>query len=224
MRSARTARLGSTSLLVRVLLALGLLLLIAIFQLMRKDGNVGIGTQVLPTPTAHPGFTPYTDPIPRATQAVPGVGEEGNVEIGAQDLPEPAAPPGFIPYEDRKSRKMQAAPGWVEVFETSGGGSKNTETFEITSMEWRVRWLASHERGGGKFIVQAKKIDVTAPSTPADELIGIAVANVIYPPDFDPDRPALGAASGKPILRGAGRYYLEINSLFQKYTILVEQR
>ncbi len=79
---------------------------------------------------------------------------------------------------------------------------KNTETFRITSKQWRISWeTRPGDLGDFNFQIMTYRDD--------GELVGLA-ANVI------------GADTDSTIMRGAGDYYLSINTA-QPYTIKVEQ-
>lgn len=96
------------------------------------------------------------------------------------------------------------APTWKQVAKWEGSSIKNTETFHISSNEWRIRWSAKPgEYGDMNFIIyvyEAKK------DIPED-----VVANII------------GEGSDVSYMRGAGDYYLSINTA-QPYTIIVEEK
>ena len=99
-------------------------------------------------------------------------------------------------------------PTWHEVISFSGNGIKNTETFTIPSKEWRISWetLPMHSEYLGSvdmnFQIYVYKEDET--------LKGVA-ANVI------------GADKDSSIMRGAGDYYLMINTA-QPYYIVIEAK
>jgi hypothetical protein len=83
---------------------------------------------------------------------------------------------------------------WYRVGEWSGKGPKNTETFHITSHERMIQWSTSPLKSMfsiGVFQIFVHKSDGT--------LVGIA-ANVT------------GKDNDQTIMRGAGDYYLSVNS------------
>jgi hypothetical protein len=81
---------------------------------------------------------------------------------------------------------------WVEVIRWEGEAIKNTETFNITTTEWRIRWSTRP----GKFGDMNFQIYVYSAS---GNLKGVA-ANVI------------GDSSDESYFRGSGGYYLTINT------------
>lgn len=94
--------------------------------------------------------------------------------------------------------------GWTVVLNTSGKGTKQTETFKITTKEWRVSWTAKESDlcpKCGVFQIYLYRADGT---------IVNVVANV------------QGADTDSSIMRGAGSYYLMINSNVP-WTVKVEQ-
>ncbi len=92
---------------------------------------------------------------------------------------------------------------WKEVARWEGQAIKNTETFSISSREWRISWdTKPGEYGDMNFQIYIYKAD--------GNLVSVA-ANVI------------GANKDSSIMRGAGDYYLSINTA-QPYTIIVEEK
>jgi hypothetical protein len=134
------------------------------------------------------------------------------------------SPPSFNPNSGTEGRSipdsscaLQAHPGaapnsysfahtqnWLgRSCEVVGQGHQEHRDFHITSKEWRISWdTQPGEHGPGNFQIYV----YTAKGT----LDGIA-ANVI------------GANQDHSIMRGAGDYYLTINT-GQPYTIIVEAR
>lgn len=92
---------------------------------------------------------------------------------------------------------------WHEVARWEGKSIKNTETFSIPSSEWRISW----DTRPGEYGEMNFQIFIY---TAADDLVDVA-ANVI------------GADKDSSILRGAGDYYLKINTA-QPYVVVVEAR
>ena len=94
-------------------------------------------------------------------------------------------------------------PTWHEIARWEGKGLKNTETFHIPSNEWRISWdTMPGEYGEMNFQIYVHN----ATGSLAD-----VAANVI------------GEDADSSIMRGAGDYYLTINTA-QPYVILVEAR
>jgi hypothetical protein len=92
---------------------------------------------------------------------------------------------------------------WNQIAQWSGRSIKDTETFQISSGEWRISWdTQPGEYGPMNFQIYVYKADGTLHSV---------AANVI------------GADKNWSIIRGAGPYYLSINS-GQPYTVSVEAR
>ena len=93
---------------------------------------------------------------------------------------------------------------WHKVARFEGNGIKNTESFSVTSGEWRIRWDTKPGQFGAMnfqiFVYDAKS------NTP----VAVA-ANVI------------GASQDSSVMRGRGEYYLIINTA-QPYTVVIEAR
>lgn len=88
-----------------------------------------------------------------------------------------------------------------EVAIWRGDGIKNTETFSVSKREWYVIWsTAPGEYGDMNFQIYVYR-------EPNDEMVGLA-ANVI------------GRNLDYSVMRGAGKYYLTINS-GQPYTVRI---
>lgn len=92
---------------------------------------------------------------------------------------------------------------WKKVISWEGKSSKNTETFHISSDEWRIRWSTkTGEYGDMNFIVLVYKAN--------DTLLDVAINTI-------------GENSDVSYMRGSGNYYLSIDTL-QPYTIIVEEK
>ena len=105
--------------------------------------------------------------------------------------------------KEKKEEKVQTGTGWYEIARWQGKSIKNTETFHIPSHEWRISWKTEPgEYGDMNFQIYVYETSSSIP--------GIA-ANVI---GYDMD---------SSIMRGAGDYYLTINSA-QPYIIIVEAK
>ena len=94
--------------------------------------------------------------------------------------------------------------GWRTVKVFQGSSIKNTETFYISSREWRISWITRPGKYGDMNF-QIYVYEDKQNSFPQ------VVANVI------------GYSKDSSIMRGSGNYYLTINSA-QEYTITIEQR
>jgi hypothetical protein len=92
---------------------------------------------------------------------------------------------------------------WYEIAQWQGKSIKNTETFHVPSYEWRISWKTEPGKYGDmNFQIYVYEISSSIPQI---------VANVI---GYDMD---------SSIMRGAGDYYLTINSA-QPYRIIVEAK
>ena len=87
----------------------------------------------------------------------------------------------------------------------SGKSIKSTETFNVTTQEWKISW---DTRPGDYGAMNFQILVYNADGTPY--LQNFVVANVI------------GADTDSSVMRGSGRYYLTINSA-QHYEITVEE-
>jgi hypothetical protein len=115
-------------------------------------------------------------------------------ELGIRPLIESATKPQPTMQPKGNIADSQKPAEWYRVGEWSGKGPKNTETFHIPSHEWMIQWSTSPLKsmfGIGGFQIFVHKSDGI--------LVGVA-ANVT---EKDNDR---------TIMRGAGDYYLSINS------------
>ena len=91
---------------------------------------------------------------------------------------------------------------WHEIGRWQGKGTKNTETFHIPSQEWRIAWSTkAGDLGAMNFQIMVYKAGWSFPITVA--------ANVV------------GEDTDQSIMRGAGDYYLTINTA-QPYMVIVE--
>ena len=87
----------------------------------------------------------------------------------------------------------------------SGKSIKSTETFNVTTQEWKISWSTRPgDYGEMNFQILVYNADGTL------HLQNAVVANVI------------GADTDSSVMRGSGRYYLTINSA-QPYEITVEE-
>ena len=100
--------------------------------------------------------------------------------------------------------------GWVAVKSWTGSGTMSTETFTISSEDWRIRWSASVPT---KF--QEAGITGTISVWVYHENEGLIdiIANVAVT-DFD---------GGESYLRSSGEYYLKINAASVDWRVIVEE-
>lgn len=92
---------------------------------------------------------------------------------------------------------------WIEVIRFEGKSIKDTETFNISSDEWRIVWdTKPGDFGEMNFQIYIYKADGSLESV---------AANVI------------GEANDTSYVRGSGDYYLTINTA-QPYTIIIEEK
>ena len=104
---------------------------------------------------------------------------------------------------EKKETPKPKQTAWYKVAQWQGKGIKNTETFNISSKEWRISWeTKAGEYGEMNFQIYVYKSD--------GDLVSVA-ANVI---GYDKD---------STIIRGKGIHYLTINTA-QPYTVLIEER
>lgn len=87
---------------------------------------------------------------------------------------------------------------WRRVAQWQGKAKKNTETFNISSSEWRIRWSTK----SGHFSIAT----YTADGSYIDLVVNI-----------------IGENKDSSIMRGAGDYYLTI-SASQPYIVIVEEK
>lgn len=108
----------------------------------------------------------------------------------------PASTPGTTPVVEPGPKY------WAEVIRWEGNSIKDTETFSITANYWRIRWNTwPGEYGDMNFQIYIYD---------ANGNLKNVAANVI------------GTGSDVSYVRGAGNYYLTINS-GQPYTVIIEQ-
>ena len=95
-----------------------------------------------------------------------------------------------------------ARAAWTLVKEWTGTGSKVTETFDVTSKEWRVNWSSNSQNSGlgsiGVLVYTADR-----------KLIASATGRV-------------GAPDTTYVHEGPGRYYLEVRSADVNWTVTVQ--
>lgn len=92
---------------------------------------------------------------------------------------------------------------WYKISQWQGKSIKNTETFHIPTSEWRISWKTEPgEYGDMNFQIYVYE--------PPSELPDV-VANVI------------GRDTDSSIMRGAGDYYLTINSA-QQYEVIIDAK
>ncbi len=97
----------------------------------------------------------------------------------------------------------EKAPEWKEVIRFEGESIKDTETFKVSSNEWRINWSTKPgDMGEMNFQIYVYNAD--------GDLESVA-ANII------------GEGSDMSYIRGSGDYYLTINTA-QPYTVIVEEK
>lgn len=100
-------------------------------------------------------------------------------------------------------KATKAEQEWQEVITFEGSSIKDTETFKISSGEWRINWSTKPgDMGDMNFQIYVYKAN--------GDLESVA-ANII------------GAGSDTSYMRGSGEYYFTINTS-QPYTIVVEEK
>ena len=92
---------------------------------------------------------------------------------------------------------------WRQVARWQGSGLKNTDDFKVAGSKWRIVWKASSPQTNGLFQVSVFSAD--------GKLVGMAV-----------NQQAAGADASYH--RGAGSYYLQVNSLQMDWEIVVEEQ
>ena len=138
-----------------------------------------------------------------------------SVILAAMLLSACAAPShqGMVRYNDQWLTREEYArianakspvptPGWTKVTSWKGNSIKDTETFSITANEWRIQWSTEPGQYDMNFQIYVFKANGNWKSV---------AANVI------------GKGSDVSYVRGAGSYYLTINT-GQSYTITIEQK
>ena len=131
--------------------------------------------------------------------AIVASGPAGRRSIAAAQQAAPTKAPAVA----APTATPKPAPTWAEVITFEGKSIKDTESFDISADEWRLRW----ETEPGDFGPMNFQIYVYKSNK---EMVGVA-ANVI------------GEGSDSSVMRGKGTYYLTINTA-QPYKIVVEQR
>lgn len=126
--------------------------------------------------------------------------------VPAEEDEETSTTVGKTQKSEKVAKKEAPEPkqtAWYKVAQWQGKSIKNTETFNISSREWRISWeTKAGEYGEMNFQIYVYKSN--------EDLLSVA-ANVI---GYDKD---------STIIRGKGSYYLMINTA-QPYTIVVEER
>lgn len=95
--------------------------------------------------------------------------------------------------------------GWRSLKSWSGTGTKQTESFDTASREWRINWSMSDPALPGAGILQIFVYDQN------DKLVSLA-ANTTQP------------TSDTSYVRGKGNYHLMINSGNCKWRVTVEDQ
>lgn len=84
---------------------------------------------------------------------------------------------------------IERKPRWITIKRWSGKGNRQTETFEISNDEWQIEWSATNEEFFGFLVVHLYKENGRFVSIPVNQT---------------------GEGNGSTYVRGAGRYYLDI--------------
>lgn len=140
--------------------------------------------------------TPTPSPTPVVTQTPSPTPTPTPTPIPTvTPTPEPTPVPTPTPT-------VTSTPSSSVIASWTGSTNKNTETFHVPSGEWKISWVTNPGQSGAmNFIITVYN---------ADGSYKDLAANVI------------GASTDSTIERGAGDYYLTINTA-QPYTITVEQ-
>lgn len=105
----------------------------------------------------------------------------------------------------KEQPKVSETSEWRTVRSWSGSGIKETETFAVTSREWRVNWRSANEPFPNAGILQIFVND-------EDGNMVTFLAN------------KQGPGSDVSYVRGKGRFYLHINSANVDWNVTVEAR
>jgi len=186
----------------------------ATLQIADAKGGINLGSVkqaamlTTPTPTNTPIPTdtplPTNTPRPTNTPLPTATPLPTDTPLPPTDTPVPAATPiPPTPTPVRPTATVTPLPTWHEIARWEGKSIKNTETFHSPSQEWRISW----DTKPGDYGAMNFQIFVYSD---AGDLIDVA-ANVI------------GEDKDSTIIRGAGDYYLTINTA-QPYVVIVEAK
>ena len=104
-----------------------------------------------------------------------------------------------------------AAAEWAEVISVSGNANKRTEVFELSDAPARLRWEATSNVEGFDTIAFAAY--VMAEGTSLAEQGGIPEVFVTE-----------SGADETQLVKGAGRYYLDVTAANCDWTVVIEQQ
>lgn len=91
---------------------------------------------------------------------------------------------------EQRSSDATPQPKWTQIKRWTGKGNRQTETFEVKNSEWQIEWNATNENMFGFLGVYLYKENGGLVSLPVNQT---------------------GEGSGSTFVRGAGRYYLDVN-------------
>jgi hypothetical protein len=95
----------------------------------------------------------------------------------------------------------------MKVREWSGNGAKNTELFDVTGRQWRIRWTAEDTSGFGAGLIQ-----VFALREGQD-----------IPTEIPINTQVKGKMSDDTYIQGSGTFRLQCNCANVRWTMVVEQ-
>jgi hypothetical protein len=135
-----------------------------------------------------------------------GIGLAGGNKPATESTTAPSATP-TVTQTATQTTTQQSAPApaaktWQQIIAFEGSSTKNTQTFHVTSNEWRINWSTQPgQYGDMNFQIMVYKGE--------NNLVSVA-ANVI------------GKGADTSYMRGSGDYYLMINTA-QPYKITIEE-
>lgn len=133
----------------------------------------------------------------KETEEKPEIKEENNTEEVEKNEE--------IEKEETENEDAKVESGWKEVIKFEGNSIKDTQTFKVSSNEWRISWdTKPGDMGDMNFQIYV----YDKSGTPAGSYV---IANVV------------GEGSDTSYMRGSGEYYFTINTA-QPYTIIVEEK
>jgi hypothetical protein len=130
------------------------------------------------------------------------------VGVSAEDQPAEPELPSEVSTPARTVQtpeEYEPEASWREVASWTGSGIKETETFDVQSHEWRIRWTAANEAFQGAGILQIMVYE-------GDGALKTLAAN------------KQGVGEDVSYVRGDGPHYLMINSGNVDWTVIVEDQ
>ena len=182
----------------------------ATVEAQRAAEPVLIAVTATPPPTSTPGPPPTVAPTPApvfveitATPSPTATPRPTAMLTPAPVLLEPTFTPSPTAVPDIPTRTATATPTPepYEVARWTGKATKNTETFSIPSSQWIIAWDTQPDPQLSDFNFQIYVFN-------EDGSLFAVAANVI------------GADNDSSVMRGAGDYYLTINTA-QPYSIVI---